>query len=298
MIGAYFDHVRRSFQDIIKTLDATIGRPFLMTRPENAANQSTNETAFTSSGVNQNETTDGINSANIVNNDSSNDSTCIGQPSFSANNDAFQSLQNFNYIFNQELITNTNDQNENAINSVGSANAAEAQFLMKDLTFNAENKQRLCLMRTCISLLPRLMPMFKETELVEMLTRLTVHIDDELKMTSFQTIKLLVSEYPQWRRGIFTGFTNFILKEISDMFPKLIEQSLKMLIQLLNSWKLSKATVTQTAADEHCQIIFHLEGFALFNLCHSHVQRRRYALAILKECRQIAELVKCFKVCI
>ena len=35
-LGNYFEHVRRIFQDILKTLDCTIGRTFLMTRPENA----------------------------------------------------------------------------------------------------------------------------------------------------------------------------------------------------------------------------------------------------------------------
>jgi hypothetical protein len=43
-LGNYFEHVRRVFQDILKTLDFTIGRGFLMTRPENAlmTNNSTN----------------------------------------------------------------------------------------------------------------------------------------------------------------------------------------------------------------------------------------------------------------
>lgn len=35
-LSNHFEHVRRIFQDILKTLDATIGRTFLMTRPENA----------------------------------------------------------------------------------------------------------------------------------------------------------------------------------------------------------------------------------------------------------------------
>ena len=42
-------------------------------------------------------------------------------------------------------------------------------------------------------------------------------------------------------------------------------------------------------------LFLNLKGFALFNLCHSHVQRRRYALAILKECRLIGETIKCFR---
>ena len=35
-LASYFEHVRRAFQDILKTLDATIGRSYLMTRVENS----------------------------------------------------------------------------------------------------------------------------------------------------------------------------------------------------------------------------------------------------------------------
>jgi len=39
-LGNYFEHIRRIFQDILKTLDASIGRMFLMTRPESTSNTS------------------------------------------------------------------------------------------------------------------------------------------------------------------------------------------------------------------------------------------------------------------
>lgn len=132
---------------------------------------------------------------------------------------------------------------------------------------------------------------------------MTIHLDDELKLIAFQTLKTLTFDYAQWRKPIFTGFTNFILKEISDMYPKLGETALKMLIQLLNTWKLA-LTNNQSSIksypfgvlDEYCQIIYHLEGFSLFTLCHSHIQRRRYALMILKECKVIGELLRCFRI--
>ena len=116
-------------------------------------------------------------------------------------------------------------------------NSFSLATMAKDLIFNAENKSKLCLLRTCISLMPRLMPLFKETELVEILTRLTIHLDEELKLTSYQALRTFVSDYPQWRRYVFVGFTNFILKDIGDMYPKLIDNALKMLIQLLGAWK-------------------------------------------------------------
>ena len=209
--------------------------------------------------------------------------------------DILQSASNSNSLTSSSL-TNINSQMSNTYSQMS-----------KDLIFNSDNKTRLCLMRTCISLIPRIMPLFKENELVDILTRLTIHIDDELKIIAFQTLKTFVSDYPQWRRFIFNGFTNFILKEISDMYPKLIENALKMLIQLLNTWKWSlnsiinknkdgnQSTDGLVLLDDCCQIIYHLEGFSLFTLCHSHVQRRRYGLIILKECKQIGELVKCFR---
>jgi hypothetical protein len=208
-------------------------------------------------------------------------------------------------------LNTLNTQIGAVINSNNSSNAFNSSYtqMSKDLIFNAENKSRLCLLRTCVSLIPRILPLFKENELVEILTRLTIHLDDELKIIAFQTLKAFVSDYPQWRRYVFTGFTNFILKEISDMYPKLIENALKMLIQLLNTWKWSLNSVLSknkdsgngnnnnslVMLDDCCQIIYHLEGFSLFTLCHSQVQRRRFALIILKECKQIGELVKCFR---
>jgi len=140
--------------------------------------------------------------------------------------------------------------------------------------------------------MPRLMPLFKENELVDILARLTIHLDDELKVNALQSLRTLVADYPQWRRYVFTGFTNFILKEISDMHPKLIENALKMLIQLLATWK--QALARTASADDATQIIYHLEGFSLFNLCHSHVLRRRFGLIILRECKGIGELTRCF----
>ncbi|CAF0877343.1 unnamed protein product [Brachionus calyciflorus] len=236
-LGIYFENVRRAYQDILKTLDYSIGRTFLMTRPENTGSASNEE------GLNHNQTENNLEQE-------------------------------------QTSSENLDDLTSNNTN--------------KDLIFNSEHKSRLSLFRTCIALMPRLMPCFKENELVDILTRLTIHLDDELKFTSFQTLKTLVSEYPNWRKFIFIGFTSFILKEISDMFPKLIENALKMLIQLLNTWK--NSTSLNTNLDECCKILFHLEGFSLFTLCHSNIQRRRYALLILKECKQIGESTKCFKI--
>ena len=235
-IGIYFEHVRRAFQDILKTLDGTIGRGYLMTRPENTGSASTEDGSQINHAINDDEQ---------------------------------------KQLVDEHLTSIVNSQ--------------------KESIFSSDMRSRLSLFRSCIALMPRLMPCFKENELVDILTRLTIHLDDELKFTAFKTLKTLVTNYPNWRKSIFTGFTNFILKEISDMFPKLIENALKMLIQLMNSWKSAKVHDNQNL-DDSCQIIFHLEGFSLFTLCHSSVQRRRYGHFILQECKQIGQMTNCFKI--
>ena len=144
---AYYEEIRRGFQDILKILDNSIGRTFLMTRPDNA---------------------------------------------------------------------NT-----------------------KDIILNADNKSKLCLLRTCVSAIPRLIPNIKENDLIDILSRFTIHIDDELKLLSFQSLQAFVLDFPSWRKYVFMGFCNFILKEVNDLYQNLLENSFKMLIQFINTWKLS-----------------------------------------------------------
>lgn len=50
-IGNYFEHVRRIFQDILKTLDSSIGRAFLMTKADNSLNN--NNASLMQSASNQ-----------------------------------------------------------------------------------------------------------------------------------------------------------------------------------------------------------------------------------------------------
>jgi hypothetical protein len=143
----YYEDIRRGFQDILKILDNSIGRTFLMTRPDSA---------------------------------------------------------------------NT-----------------------KDVILNADNKSKLCLLRTCVSAIPRLIPNIKENDLIDILARYTIHYDDELKLLSFQSLQAFVLDFPSWRKYVFMGFCNFILKEVNDLYPNLLENAFKMLIQFINTWKLS-----------------------------------------------------------
>lgn len=166
----------------------------------------------------------------------------------------------------------------------------------KDPALTADNKAKVSLLRICISLIPRILPLFKEVELVEILSRLTIHVDDELRLIAFQTLKTFVLELPSWRRYVFPGFTGLILKEISDLHPKLVDNALKMLIQLINAWRSVLSSSIDESSFTTAQILFHLEGFSLFTLCHPLAQRRRYAHLILRECKSIGESTKCFRI--
>lgn len=314
-LGNYFEYVRRSFQDILKTLDCTIGRTFLMTRPENngsetdASNSTSSANTLIHPGNSNNANNSSQTNLNASSSNVASGAQSVSTASTAGGADPYN-LHNANSVGSSSSISNSHANNMGKSLSVDlneTNSLSSSQIQNRDNIFNLENKSKLNLMKICISLIPRMMPLFKESELVEILTRLTIHLDEELKMIAFQTLKTFVTEYPQWRKYVFVGFTNFILKEISDMYPKLIEIGLKMLIQLLNAWKVSltntvnKPSSSAAAApskqlnDDVCQIIFHLEGFSLFNLCHSHIQRRRYALVILRECKLIGDLVKCFR---
>lgn len=44
-----------------------------------------------------------------------------------------------------------------------------------------------------------------KAELVELLSRLTVHVDEELKSLSVQAMQNLVTEFPAWRQKTIHG---------------------------------------------------------------------------------------------
>ena len=42
-------------------------------------------------------------------------------------------------------------------------------------------------------------------ELVELLARLTVHMDEELRALAFQSLQTLVVDFPEWRHEVIPG---------------------------------------------------------------------------------------------
>lgn len=55
-------------------------------------------------------------------------------------------------------------------------------------------------------------------ELVDLLCRLTVHMDEELRGLSFQSLQTLIVDFPEWRQDVLAGFTQFLAKEVQVKF--------------------------------------------------------------------------------
>jgi hypothetical protein len=248
-LGNYYDQIRRQFQDILKTLDATIGRTFLLTHQFNSSTSSSNTSVLmnnSTGNTSSNNNTSGVGGSvenSKLNNSiikdqlkdtnqggnssgsgqvgsttktvlSSNTSTSsvvttsgidsksrtssavssTAQPSSVASAVTAQSTQSSSVQSSkgtQSVVTEISsssfylsaspsttqkvkDKNSidsdlkstsNLKNNDSSTNepslSSNYNQLSKDLIINAEHKSRLFLLRTCVALIPRIMPSFK-----------------------------------------------------------------------------------------------------------------------------------------
>lgn len=72
--------------------------------------------------------------------------------------------------------------------------------------------------------------------------RLTIHMDDELRLIAQNSLQSLLVDFSDWRDDVLFGFTSFLLREVHDTHQGLLDTSLKLLLQLLTQWKLTLAT--------------------------------------------------------
>ena len=80
-------------------------------------------------------------------------------------------------------------------------------------------KPKLDLFRTVIAAIPRLIPDgMSRSELVDTLSRLTVHNDEELQGLACQGLQNLVIDFPDWREDVLYGFMQFVVKDIGKSF--------------------------------------------------------------------------------
>ncbi|XP_035753564.1 protein furry homolog-like isoform X2 [Egretta garzetta] len=176
-----------------------------------------------------------------------------------------------------------------------------------------ERKPKIDLFRTCIAAIPRLIPDgMSRTDLIELLARLTIHMDEELRALAFNTLQALMLDFPDWREDVLSGFVYFIVREVTDVHPTLLDNAVKMLVQLINQWK-QAAQMHNKNQDAQRGVsngaghtlplertlyssVFHVvEGFALVILCSTRPATRRLAVSVLREIRALFTLLEISK---
>ncbi|KFW63133.1 Protein furry homolog-like, partial [Pygoscelis adeliae] len=176
-----------------------------------------------------------------------------------------------------------------------------------------ERKPKIDLFRTCIAAIPRLIPDgMSRTDLIELLARLTIHMDEELRALAFNTLQALMLDFPDWREDVLSGFVYFIVREVTDVHPTLLDNAVKMLVQLINQWKQAAQMHNKTQDSQRgvsngaahtlplertlYSSVFHVvEGFALVILCSTRPATRRLAVSVLREIRALFTVLEISK---
>nr|XP_057935004.1 protein furry homolog isoform X2 [Doryrhamphus excisus] len=182
-----------------------------------------------------------------------------------------------------------------------------AQMLNKEPEdmITGERKPKIDLFRTCLAAIPRMLPdAMSKTELIDLLSRLTIHMDDELRLIAQNSLQSLLVDFSDWRDDVLFGFINFLLREVQDAHQGLLDASLKLLLQLLSQWKLTAAAagkncdVTKLLQTKmvpergpHAAVLHAVEGLALMLLCSCQLSTRRLAIVILKEIRSLFSVI-------
>lgn len=184
-----------------------------------------------------------------------------------------------------------------------------------DEMITGERKPRIDLFRTCVAAVPRLIPDgMTGAELVDLLARLTVHMDEELRALAYQSLQTLVIDFPDWRQDVLWGFTHFLARDVLDTFSQLVDNGLRMLLQLLSCWKNSLNTSGRSKEDaarnsfrelggavkkiEHktepvSSVLHQVEALALVMLCNYRLTTRRLSVHILREAKLLLKCLNC-----
>uniref|UniRef100_A0A667XR08 Furry homolog, like n=1 Tax=Myripristis murdjan TaxID=586833 RepID=A0A667XR08_9TELE len=162
-----------------------------------------------------------------------------------------------------------------------------------------ERKPKIDLFRTCVAAIPRLIPDgMSRQDLIELLAKLTIHMDEELRGLAFTTLQALMVDFPEWREDVLSGFVYFIVREVTDIHPTLLDNAVKMLLQLISQWRQAMKSFFsqqglgsgQSLSLERAPLlsVLHVvEGLALVVLCSCRPATRRLAVNVLKEVRAL-----------
>uniref|UniRef100_A0A8B9L1T8 Furry homolog, like n=1 Tax=Astyanax mexicanus TaxID=7994 RepID=A0A8B9L1T8_ASTMX len=140
---------------------------------------------------------------------------------------------------------------------------------------------------------------------VHVSSRLTIHMDEELRQLAFTTLQALMVDFPEWREDVLSGFVYFIVREVTDVHPTLLDNAVKMLLQLISQWRGAVQTSNRSHDSQVCRtssngsaclplersplwgVLHVVEGLALVVLCSCRPATRRLAVNVLKEVRAL-----------
>ncbi|XP_058267881.1 protein furry homolog isoform X7 [Hemibagrus wyckioides] len=161
-----------------------------------------------------------------------------------------------------------------------------------------ERKPKIDLFRTCVAAIPRILPDgMSKPELIDLLARLTVHMDIELRLIAQNSLQSLLLDFSDWREDVLFGYTNFLLREVQDTQQGLQDTSVKLLLQLLTQWRLALQAPGKRSAEAggssrlpverspHSTVLHAVEGLALLLLCSCQTSTRKLAVTVLREIR-------------
>uniref|UniRef100_A0A3B3T569 FRY microtubule binding protein n=1 Tax=Paramormyrops kingsleyae TaxID=1676925 RepID=A0A3B3T569_9TELE len=170
-----------------------------------------------------------------------------------------------------------------------------------------ERKPKIDLFRTCVAAIPRILPEgMSKLELIDLLSRLTIHMDDELRLIAQNSLQSLLLDVPEWREDVLFGFTGFLLREVQDTHHGLLASTVKLLLQLLAQWRLLMQAPSKPRAAEvlggsghrphmdrgpHSAVLHAVEGLALVLLCSCQTGTRKLAVAVLREVRCLFAII-------
>ncbi|PIK60399.1 hypothetical protein BSL78_02697 [Apostichopus japonicus] len=157
-----------------------------------------------------------------------------------------------------------------------------------------DRKPKIELFRTCVVAIPRIIPDgMSRKDLLELLCRLTVHRDDELRTLAGTSLQTIVVDLAEWRDDVLSCFTTFILKEVHDTVLsswRILSERYSTFVQ---HWKNLSAARRITPAhppyerNPSAYTLNMVEGVALVFLCSCRPLVRRVSYSLLKEIRAL-----------
>ncbi|XP_055333456.1 protein furry homolog-like isoform X2 [Paramacrobiotus metropolitanus] len=167
-----------------------------------------------------------------------------------------------------------------------------------DEQLTGERKPKIDLLKTCVAAIPRLLPdAMSISDLMAFLSRLTVHIDEDLRGLAYQAMQSILVDFCEHREVVMHVLIQFIVTDITDAYPGLFDTSLRMVIQFIIAWR-NALSIRAPRPKNHGfrnsgdgslavmslpMVLYEIESLALLLLCQSRHTPRRLAVVVLKE---------------